>query len=94
MNIDRNIRISNYFVKDVGLAELEQWWATCAASHITCDGCEWYVLNLVGSPMTGNNRCLLINAQGDTRRMAIPHFKTAWQSLVRIKKETPPQPSP
>lgn len=85
MNIQEDIRISNYFVKDVGIDELLEWWATCDASHMIIEGREWFVLNLVGSPMTGSNCCEMIDEDGNRCFMSIPHFKEARQSLAGIK---------
>lgn len=86
MNLPEDITISNYFVKDIHLDHLQQWWNTCPASHITLNDREWYVLNLIGNPMTGSNNCLLVDEEGNECHHAIPHFKQAYQSLIKIQR--------
>lgn len=63
-----------------------EWWRQVSASTVVENGHRWLVWFIAGSPLSGNNRCSLVNEEGkiETRRL-IP-FYDVWCSFARINE--------
>jgi len=61
-----------------------EWWHSCEKATVELDGEKWLVWQVAGSPMSGMNRCSLVNAEGKNRVESIDSFSSVWSSFVRV----------
>lgn len=62
-----------------------EWWRTCRSSDfMDSDGKEWIVCRLYGYPLTGTNKCDILNRNGETRHNAVRSFNEAWHAFADI----------
>jgi len=61
-----------------------EWWHFCDSAVVELKGEKWLVWHIAGSPMSGMNRCSLVNAEGKSQTCSIDHFSFTWSSFVRV----------
>ncbi len=62
-----------------------QFWMTCPQANIVGDdGKKWMVYHIAGSPLSGCNKCGLVNDQGETKTKQMPSFMDIWRPFVDI----------
>ena len=64
-----------------------EWWLNCPYSSVEDkDGYKWLIYKLVGSPLTGRNKCGLVDRDGNIKHMDLQTFRPAWESFVAINR--------
>ena len=63
---------------------IEFWMACTKASVMEANGRKWLVYHIAGSPLSGSNRCGLVNPQGETKSEQVASFKGIWVPFVEI----------
>ena len=64
-----------------------EFWKNCYAANIMeKDGKKWLLWHMAGSPLSGSNKCGLVNPQGERKCQSITPFRGAWQPFIRINK--------
>ncbi len=64
-----------------------EWWLNCPSSSLKDkDGGKWLIYKLAGSPLTGRNKCGLVDKNGNIRHMDLQKFRPAWESFVSINR--------
>lgn len=62
-----------------------EWWKYCAAASVLEENDEeWLVYQIAGSPMSGSNRCGLINPFGETKTKQVLSFINLWPLFMKI----------
>ena len=62
-----------------------EWWETCKFSRIdNHDGTFSLVYFLAGSPLSGMNDCMAIDADGSRRKVSLGAFFEAWRAFTGI----------
>jgi len=62
-----------------------EWWEHCANANIMeKDGKKWLVYHLAGSPLSGSNRCGIVNRKGETKPQKIFGFFDLWTTFQKI----------
>ena len=62
-----------------------EWWRYCANANIMEDGGDkWLVYQIAGSPLSGSNRCGLVNHKGETKAQQLSNFISLWPSFQQI----------
>lgn len=62
-----------------------EWWETCKLSRIdNHDGTYSLVYFLAGSPLSGMNDCMAIDADGTRRKVSLGAFFEAWRAFTGI----------
>ena len=62
-----------------------EWWKYCAAASVLDDNDEeWLVYQIAGSPMSGGNRCSLVNPFGETKTEHVSSFINLWPRFIKI----------
>lgn len=62
-----------------------EWWLNCESALI-CenDGTKKLVYHIAGSPLSGSNRCGVVDENGKTEGKSIPSFISLWPSFMDI----------
>jgi len=62
-----------------------EWWLNCESALI-CekDGTMKLVYHIAGSPLSGSNRCGVVDENGKTEGKSIPSFISLWPSFMDI----------
>jgi len=63
-----------------------EWWHSCDKAVVDLNGEKWLVWRISGSPLSGCNKCSLVNAAGKTRTHTILPFKEVWPSFIKVNK--------
>ena len=64
-----------------------EWWLNCPYSSVEDkDGHKWLIYKLAGSPLTGRNKCGLIDQDGNIKHMDLQTFRPALESFVAINR--------
>lgn len=64
-----------------------EWWLSCENTMIHKeDETKWLVYFISGSPLSGANKCGIVNEKGDTDSKSILPFSAVWSSFMRINK--------
>jgi hypothetical protein len=64
-----------------------EWWLSCEKATIHKeDETKWLVYFISGSPLSGANKCGIVNEKGDTDSKSILPFSAVWTSFMRINK--------
>ncbi len=64
-----------------------EWWLNCPYSSIEDkDGHKWLIYKMAGSPLTGRNKCGLVDRNGNIKQMDLQTFRPAWESFVAINR--------
>lgn len=62
-----------------------EWWKYCSAASILEENDEeWLVYHIAGSPLSGCNRCGLVNPFGETKTKAVSSFISLWARFMEI----------
>lgn len=62
-----------------------EWWSNChSADFMDSNWKEWIIYRLSGCPLTGRNKCSLLNRKGETRQASVMSFNDAWKSFAKI----------
>lgn len=62
-----------------------EWWEHCAnANMMEKDGKKWLVYHLAGSPLSGSNRCGIVNRKGETKTQKMFGFFDLWTTFQKI----------
>jgi hypothetical protein len=62
-----------------------EFWKACPYSNIMeKDGKKWLLWHIAGSPLSGSNRCSLVNPQGETKYEQVTPFKDIWRPFMEI----------
>ena len=54
------------------------------ATEKDADGRIWMVCGLAGSPLSGSNRCTLVDAEGNTKLQQVDSFASLWRPFMHI----------
>lgn len=65
-----------------------EWWLSCERATIRKeDNTKWLVYRIAGSPLSGANKCGIVNKDGDTDTKSLQGpFSPIWQSFMSINK--------
>lgn len=64
-----------------------EWWLSCEKAMILKeDKTEWLVYFISGSPLSGANKCGIVNEKGDIGSESICPFSSIWSSFTSINK--------
>lgn len=64
-----------------------EWWLNCPYSSVEDkDGHKWLIYQLAGSPLTGRNKCGLVDRDGNIKQMDLQTFRPAWEAFVAINR--------
>ncbi len=64
-----------------------EWWLSCEKAMILKeDKTEWLVYFISGSPLSGANKCGIVNEKGDIGSESICPFSPIWSSFTSINK--------
>ena len=62
-----------------------EFWLNCPAATIRKDnGEKWLLWHIAGSPLSGRNRCCLVNPQGKTKCEQVVPFRDIWPLFMEI----------
>lgn len=61
-----------------------EWWHSFKKAIVELDGDKWLVWHIAGSPLSGMNKCGLVNAEGKVQCHSVNPFPTVWHSFVEI----------
>ena len=78
----------NSGLKNTTLGSYLNMWANCPqAIDIDSEGYKWVVCQIAGSPLTGNNSCLVVSEDGRMKFIQHPNFKQLWKSLMKSNED-------
>ena len=65
-----------------------EWWMTCVPAIIgRYRKNTWLTYRIAGSPLSGSNRCGIVNANGECRSEQLPSpFSAIWRPFVAVNK--------
>lgn len=64
-----------------------EWWLSCEkALMLKEDSTKWLVYFISGSPLSGANKCGIVNEKGDIDTESICPFSPVWRSFTSINK--------
>ena len=64
-----------------------EWWLNCEIATIFKeDKTRWLVYFISGSPLTGANKCGIVNEKGDIDSESLCPFSSIWSSFTSINK--------
>ena len=64
-----------------------EWWLSCEkATILKEDKTEWLVYFISGSPLSGANKCGIVNEKGDIESETLCPFSLVWRSFTSINK--------
>lgn len=64
-----------------------EWWLSCEkATILKEDKTEWLVYFISGSPLSGANKCGIVNEKGDIESETLCPFSSIWSSFTSINK--------
>jgi hypothetical protein len=62
-----------------------EFWMTCTNSNIMEEnGKKWLLCHISGSPLSGINRCTLVNPQGEMKCEEVTSFREIWRPFMEI----------
>ena len=62
-----------------------EWWLHCENAMVRMeDKSKWLAYHLAGSPMSGSNRCGIVNKEGKTLTTQLHSFLSLWSSFMEI----------
>ncbi len=62
-----------------------EWWNYYGASRLVSDdGLTELIWYIAGSPLSGSNRCSVVNDKGVTRTVQVTPFSDTWRSFIAI----------
>ena len=64
-----------------------EWWLNCeGALQTDKKGCRTMVYQLAGSPLSGANRCGVVNEKGKTDVVSLSSFSSYWSPFMKINQ--------
>lgn len=64
-----------------------EWWLSCEkATILKEDGTKWLVYFISGSPLSGANKCGIVNERGNIESETLCSFSPVWRSFASINK--------
>ena len=79
------IAVSTFFTNNLTLGIMLEWWlAYPAARHTDAQGRHWLIYGLNGSPLSGMNRCSMVDEQGNNEIITVSSFGRYCGSLHKI----------
>lgn len=64
-----------------------EWWLSCEkATILKEDNTKWLVYFISGSPLSGANKCGIVNEVGDIKSETLCPFSPVWRSFLSINK--------
>jgi len=64
-----------------------EWWLSCEKATIHKeDGTKWLVYFISGSPLSGANKCGIVNERGNIESETLCSFSPVWRSYASINK--------
>jgi len=63
-----------------------EWWHTCKQAVIELEGQKWLIWRIAGSPLSGMNKCSIVNVSGESRVYTVKDFIGVWPSFIKINK--------
>ena len=64
-----------------------EWWLSCEkATILKEDKTKWLVYFISGSPLSGANKCGIVNEKGDIESETLCPFSLVWRSFTSINK--------
>ena len=76
-------------LRDATLGVYLEWWDSCERAVLKKDG-EIFALTyfIAGSPLSGNNRCNVVNRKGETKTISFSSpFSEIWSSFMKINQK-------
>lgn len=62
-----------------------EFWLHCpAATIMKKNGAKWLLWHIAGSPLSGSNRCSLVNSQGEWKCEQVTPFIEIWRPFMEI----------
>ena len=62
-----------------------EFWLHCPAATVMKDnGEKWLLWHIAGSPLSGSNRCSLVNSQGEWKCEQVSSFSGIWRPFMEI----------
>lgn len=61
-----------------------EWWANCPESMFVKDGHKWLVWYIAGSPLSGSNKCGIVNEMGECKSEGVYPFIKLWPSFMKV----------
>ena len=62
-----------------------EFWLHCPAATVMKDnGEKWLLWHIAGSPLSGSNRCSLVNSQGEWKCEQVSSFSGIWRPFLEI----------
>ena len=64
-----------------------EFWMTCDQACVVDDNDgKWLLHHIAGSPLSGSNRCRLVNERGEERTVQVSEFKKVWMTFMDINR--------
>jgi len=61
-----------------------EWWRSCEKAVVEQKGEKWLMWYIAGSPLSGSNKCSIVNAEGKTRTYEVHPFTAVWPSFMQV----------
>ena len=62
-----------------------EFWKACTNSNVMeKNGKKWLLWHIAGSPLSGGNRCSLVNPQGESKCEQVTSFSGIWRPFMEI----------
>jgi len=61
-----------------------EWWHSCDKAVIELNGEKWLLWHIAGSPLSGSNKCSIVNAEGKSQIYSSRAFIEVWPSFMRV----------
>ncbi len=64
-----------------------EFWMTCDRACLVDDNDgKWLLHHMAGSPLSGCNRCRLVDEHGEEKTVQVSEFRKAWQTFMQINR--------
>ena len=64
-----------------------EFWMTCEQACLVDDNDgKWLLHHIAGSPLSGSNRCRLVDARGEEKTVQVTEFKKVWTTFMDINR--------
>jgi len=64
-----------------------EFWMTCDQACLVDDSDgKWLLHHIAGSPLSGSNRCRLVDERGEERIVQVSEFKKVWTTFMDINR--------
>ena len=83
VDVDNGLAYTGSFRRSTLGAYIELW-GQCSGSRVIKKDEEWLVWLISGSPLSGINRCGIVNSKGQKEYCEIIDFHMVWKSFISI----------